>query len=107
MVQIDDQFLDDLGLSSIPQDQKDLMRADITESLADRIGVKAEQVLSKDKLAELDGVINGARGNQAVIDGWLVANLPDYQQIIDAEVAKIKEEISPQVAGIVGQFQAG
>lgn len=101
MTPIDNAFLDSLGLQDVPADEKQLMIADIQETLAERIGSRAEGLLDEAKLDELDKV---AENNPAGVKDWLYANLPNYQQVVEEEVAKIKEEILSQVPGILAQI---
>ncbi len=96
-------LLDELGLGSIPQDEKDRMLADIEEALASQVGHRAEELLSEEKLDELDKLTDSGSG-QEEINSWLGTNLANYQQIVDEELAKIKNEIKPQVEGIVASF---
>lgn len=99
---IDNNYLEELGLGSIPQDEKDRMLADIRETLADRIGAQVETRLDEAKLDEFDGVIG--QNDQAATNAWLENNLPDYKQIVEEEMKKIRADIEPQVAPIVQKF---
>lgn len=101
MAPIDNSFLNALGLESVPDDEKQLMIADIQETLAERVGTRAEGLLDEAKLDELDRV---AENNPTGLKDWLYANLPNYQQIVEEEISKIKEEITAQVPGILAQI---
>ena len=104
MFNIDDNFLQELGLGIIPQEEKDKMLAHIKQTLQDRIGTQVETRLDEAKLDEFDGVIG--QNDQAAINAWLENNLPDYKQIVEEEMGKIRTDIEPQVAAIVQKFVA-
>lgn len=100
MAKIDDTFLEELGLSSVPQDEKNKMLVHIQQILQDRIGTIAEKTLSEEKRDELDRLATGPDCPSSIAP-WLEINLPGYQAIVEEEVRKIREEIKPQVASIV------
>ncbi len=75
------------------------MLAHIRDTLQTRIGTRVEAELGEEKANEFDSVIS--QNDPAVIKTWLETNLPSYQQIVDDEIAKIKSDIEPQVAGIL------
>lgn len=104
MQAIDDIFLEELGLGSVPEDERDRMIVDIQETLAERIGKRAEDHLDAEKQAELEKI-----GSQdpSQLTSWLEQNLPSYNHIIKEETAKIKEEIRPQVPKILSDIAAG
>lgn len=100
MINIDYNFLDELGLGAVDSQEKDLMIADIKAALQSRLGEAVEQKLDDQKAEEL---ANLSEEKPETVEAWLQTNLPDYQQIIEQEIQKIKTEIKPQVAGITGQ----
>lgn len=101
-MQIDNNFLADLGLASIPEEEKRLMIVDIYKLLSARIGERAEQALDEAKQEEFGQTLDS--GDQEAVTAWLANNLPNYQAIVSEEVEKVKEEIRPQVPGIVAEF---
>ncbi len=100
---IDYKFLDDLGLASVPDDQKDLMIQDINQILQERIGARADEALTDEKRQELDNLLT-SNTDQATVQNWFSANLPNYPQLIQAEVERVKAEIGPQVTGILQNY---
>jgi hypothetical protein len=99
MVPIDNNFLEELGLGSVPQEEKDKMVAHIQLTLQDRIGAVMETKLNESQLDEFDNILSS--GDIEATKAWLGTNLSDYDQIVQEEIRKIKEEIKPQVASIV------
>ena len=95
---IDNSFLEELGLGAIPEDEKLKMLADIYESLQEKIGARTETELDEAQQDELDQLIDN---NPSEVSSWLENNLPNYQQIVSEEIDNLKAEIRPQVPGIL------
>lgn len=75
MFQLDDKFLADIGLDSLPADQKQAFLQHIYEELELRVGTKLSDGLSDAQLEEFEKIIDR---DQATIDGWLAAHVQDY-----------------------------
>lgn len=75
MFQLDDQFLADVGLSNLPEDQKQAFLQHIYEELELRVGTKLSDGLSDQQLEEFEKIIDR---DHAVIDSWLAAHVQDY-----------------------------
>lgn len=76
MFQLDDNFLKDLGLEQLPEEQKQAFLQHIYEELELRVGTKLSDGLSDQQLDEFEGIID--RKEDAVAQ-WLAANAPNYQ----------------------------
>lgn len=76
MFQLDDQFLKDLGLDQLPEEQKQAFLQHIYEELEMRVGTKLSDGLSDAQLGEFEGIIDKKEG---AVDAWLAANVPNYQ----------------------------
>lgn len=76
MFQLDDQFLKDLGLDQLPEEQKQAFLQHIYGELEMRVGTKLSDGLSDDQLSEFEGIIDKKEG---AVDAWLAANMPGYQ----------------------------
>jgi hypothetical protein len=85
MFQLDDSFLQDLGLGDMPDDQKKAFLQHIYQELELRVGTKLAEGLSDAQLAEFESIIE--RDEQKTKD-WLNENLtgytarPDFQQFM-------------------------
>lgn len=77
MFQLDDQFLQDLGLDQLPEDQKQAFLAHILETLEERVGVRLSDGLSDAQLAEFESIIDKQPG---AVEAWLAANAPNYRE---------------------------
>lgn len=75
MFQLDDKFLADIGLDSLPAEQKQAFLQHIYEELELRVGTKLSDGLSDQQLEEFEKIIDR---DQATIDGWLAAHVQDY-----------------------------
>jgi hypothetical protein len=76
MFQLDDKFLQDLGLDQMPEEQKQAFLKHIYEELEIRVGTKLSDGLSDEQLDEFEGIID--RKEEAV-SAWLAAHTPNYQ----------------------------
>jgi hypothetical protein len=84
----DEQFLQEMGLSAMPEEQKREFLEYIQEELEVRIGERISRGLTDAQLAEFDALTD-----QNEIGRWLQDNRPDYREIVDRTIAEMKEEI--------------
>src|SRR3990167_4412122 len=75
MFQLDDKFLQDLGLDTLPDNQKQAFLEQVYASLEERVGVQLSEGLSDDQLEEFEAIID--RKNDRV-DAWLAAHVPNF-----------------------------
>jgi hypothetical protein len=75
MFQLDDKFLQDLGLDKLPDNQKQAFLEQVYASLEERVGVQLSEGLSDEQLEEFEAIID--RKNDRV-DAWLVAHVPNF-----------------------------
>lgn len=76
MFQLDDNFLKDLGLEQLPEEQKQAFLQHIYEELELRVGTKLSDGLSDQQLDEFEGIID--RKEDAVAQ-WIATHVPGYQ----------------------------
>lgn len=76
MFQLDDKFLEDIGLKDLPEEQKKDFLEHIYQELELRVGTKLSDGLSDEQLDEFEKIIDN---NTITIDGWLEQHQPDYQ----------------------------
>lgn len=82
MFQLDDQFLADIGLDGLPEDQKQAFLQHIYEELELRVGTRLSDGLNDAQLEEFEKIIDR---DQGTIDAWLSHYAPNYQ---DDEIFK-------------------
>ncbi len=103
MFQIDDKFLETLGLGALPQEEKDKMKAHIYETLEMRVGMTLASNMTETQLDEFEGLMN--QNDEAGALKWLETNFPNYRQVVADELEKLKSEISSTAPEIVAASQ--
>ncbi len=96
-MQFDEQFLQEMGLSAMPEDQKQKFLAYIQEELEIRIGERISKGLTETQLNEFDMIDNPKEAAK-----WLEKNRPDYREIVTRTINEMKEEIRANRARLVG-----
>lgn len=77
MFQLDDKFLEDVGLGNLPDDQKQAFLDHFREQLELRVGTRLSEGLSDAQLEEFEAFIDR---KDDVVRGWLASNVPAYQE---------------------------
>lgn len=75
MFQLDDKFLQDVGLGDLPDEQKKAFLDHFREQLELRVGTRLSEGLSDAQLEEFESFID--RKDERV-DSWLATNVPNY-----------------------------
>lgn len=98
MFNLDDKFLEELGLGALPADEKKKMLDHIYETLEMRVGMQLASGMSDAQLDEFEAFINNNDEEGAL--RWLETNFPNYKQVVAEELEKLKAEIkaaAPQI----------
>lgn len=90
MFQLDEQFLKDLGLDQLPEDQKQAFLDHIYSELELRVGVRLSDGLSDEQLKEFESFVDR---DDAKVQAWVAANAPDYMN--DQSYQQLKQN-TPQ-----------
>ena len=77
MFQLDDQFLQDVGLGGLPEDQKKLFLDHFREQLELRVGTRLSEGLTDAQLEEFESFIDRKDDR---VNAWLAANVPNYEE---------------------------
>lgn len=101
MFKLDNNFLIELGLGSLPADEKNKMLAHIYETLEMRVGMKLAEQMTDAQLDEFESYIN--RNDEAGALSWLESNFPNYKQVVADELEKLKNEIKAVAPSIVAE----
>lgn len=91
MYKLDNNFLKEIGLDSLPAVEKNRMLSHIYETLEMRVGVKLASKMSDAQLDEFEGYIN--RNDQKGALTWLETNFPNYKDVVADELNKLKKEV--------------
>lgn len=96
-MQFDESFLQEMGLSAMPEDQKQKFLSYIQEELEIRIGERISKGLTETQLNEFDMIDDPKEAAK-----WLEKNRPDYREIVTHTINEMKEEIRANRARLVG-----
>ena len=77
MFQLNDEFLKELGLDQLPEDQRKPFLDHIYSELELRVGERLSQGMSDAQLDEFANIIDKVPG---AVDGFLAAHAPNYTQ---------------------------
>lgn len=77
MFQLDDQFLQDVGLADLPADQKQVFLEQVYLSLETRVGTRLSEGLTESQLEEFEGLVDRKIER---VDAWLAAYAPQYAE---------------------------
>lgn len=86
MFQLDDKFLEDVGLQDLPEEQKKAFLQHIYDELELRVGTKLSDGMSNEQLEEFELIIDR---NDDIVTAWLVRYVPDYHN--DESFARIQQ----------------
>lgn len=98
MYKFDDNFLESVGLGSMPAEQKEAFLQYAQDQLEVRIGEKMSEGLSEDQLDEFEKIIDN---DQATLDKW-IAGAGDYKN--DVVYQKLAENIGGSEDDILGDY---
>lgn len=112
MFKLDNNLLVELGLGSLPPQEKNMMLRHIYETLEMRVGMKLAQQMSNEQLDEFEQLMpkqedtaesRGQKEKQALT--WLETNFPNYKQVVADELERLKSEIKQSASQIVEASQ--
>lgn len=86
MFQLDDKFLQDLGLDQLPEAQRQAFLQHIYNELELRVGTQLSEGMSDEQLEQFEAIIDK---NQEVIEGWIAQYAPDYHN--DPAFARLQQ----------------
>ena len=75
MFQLDDKFLADIGLGSLPEEQKKPFLQHTYVQLENKVGIRLSEGMTDDQLEEFESIIDR---KEDVVATWLQAHAPDY-----------------------------
>lgn len=75
MFQLDDKFLQELGLDQMPEEQREDFLKHIYGELEYRVGTQLSEGLSDQQLGQFEAIIDK---DEAAIVGWINENAPEY-----------------------------
>jgi hypothetical protein len=105
MFQLDDNFLKDLGVVSLPDDQKEVLLQHIYEELEVRVGTQLAEGLSDEQMEEFDALLQRDEGK---IRGWLSAHVPEYASQEDYQkfMHNAKQDVASPDIAVLSEYVA-
>lgn len=76
MFQLDDQFLADVGLAALPEEQKKPFLQHTYDQLEYKVGIRLSEGMTDEQLEEFEAIIDR---KEDVITTWLSSHAPNYQ----------------------------
>src|ERR1700712_2275065 len=107
MLKIDNTLLQDVGLGSLPEGEKNSLLKHIYETLEMRVGIRLADQMSNQQLDEFEQYFEAK--DDAGAFKWLETNFPNYKDIVQQEFDKLKAEVAqtaPQILAARQQSQA-
>lgn len=115
MFKLDNTLLEELGLGTLPPQEKNMMLRHIYETLELRVGMKLAERMSNEQLDEFEQLMplpqdtaeQKADKEKAALT-WLETNFPNYKQVVAEELEKLKAEVkqaAPQIVEASNQQQ--
>jgi len=77
MFQLDEQFLQDIGLGSLPEEQKQPFLQHVYDQLEYRVGVRLSEGMSDAQLEQFEAIIDR---KTEVVDAWIAQYAPAFEQ---------------------------
>lgn len=87
-MEFNENFLQEMGLSAMPADQKAKFLDYVQRELEIRIGERVSKGLTEYQLAEFDAITEPREAAK-----WLEKNRPDYREIVARTIKEMKDEI--------------
>lgn len=76
MFQLDDTFLEELGLGGLPAEERRAFLEHVYSQLELRVGTRLSEGLSDEQLSEFESFVDRDREK---VSAWVAAHTPDYQ----------------------------
>ena len=99
MFDLDDKFLEEVGLRGLPAEERPVLLRFIRQTLEGRLGETLSKGLPDGLLLEFLSYIQANRRDQAF--KWLHQHAPGYPQVAQAEMARLKAEIKAAAPAIL------
>ncbi len=92
MDSINEKFLEEVGLSSLPADEKTRLLDYCYEMLEMRIGTRLTDLMTDAQLNNFEAMADAQTDGDSVL-AWIKASFPNYDELAAEELEKIKAEI--------------
>lgn len=99
MIKLDDAFLRDVGLDTLPPGKKPLMLAHVYETLEKRVGMAIAKSMTDSQLDEFEAIIDEGDENRAAT--WLQTQCPQHSEIVKEHLEAVRIELRASAAQIL------
>lgn len=99
--QIDDAFLEDLGLSRLSDDKKRVLIRQLLETLQLRVGTRLSEDLTDEQLDDFERTVGEADDSGVAAEEWLKQNHTNYAEIVNEEIARLKEDMRTNLSEVM------
>lgn len=103
MFKLDNNFLNSLGLGSLPVQEKNKLLQAIYERLEMNVGMRLAEKMTDAQLDEFEGFID--RNDEPGAINWLSTNFPNYKQVVAEELDKLRVEVQASAPQILASSQ--
>ena len=103
MLKIDDNLLQELGLGTLPPEEKRALLNHIYETLEMRVGMRLADQMTNEQLDEFETYFEAK--DDAGAFKWLETNFPNYKEIVNDEFEKLKAEVGQAAPQILAASQ--
>lgn len=103
MLRIDNSLLQEVGLGSLPDNEKNSLLKHILETLEMRVGVRLADQMTNEQLDEFERYFEAK--DDAGAFKWLETNFPNYKEIVQEEFDKLKSEVTQSAPQILSSSQ--
>lgn len=104
MLKIDNSLLAEIGLDSLPSNEKNGILKHMYETLEIRVGARLADQMTDAQLSEFEQYFE-AKDDQGAFK-WLETNFPNYKDIVQAEFTQLKGEVTAAVPQILAEASA-
>ena len=104
MLRIDNSLLQEIGLGSLPDTEKNSLLKHIYDTLEMRVGMRLADQMTNEQLDEFESYYE-AKDDQGAFK-WLETNFPNYKDIVQEEFDKLKAEIAQSAPQILSASQS-
>ncbi len=103
MLKIDNSLLQEIGLGTLPDAEKNSLLKHIYETLEMRVGVRLADQMTNEQLDEFERYFEAKDDTGAF--AWLESNFPNYKDIVQEEFEKLKSEVAQAAPHILSAAQ--
>lgn len=103
MIQLNDNLLQEIGLGSLPQQERVSLLNHMYETLETRVGMRLAEQMSEEQFDEFEKFYQSKDDKGAY--NWLQTNFPNYKVVVQEEFDKLKKEVELSATQIIEASQ--